>query len=286
MCDLVILVQNLLTQCPDCSEILCDKYIWCILYAQRLLRYCDIPGPRTGCLLFTCLAVKMPWCHHLWYPRVDGAGIKDFETMEHLFLVSNATAFVTRYTSKYQCRAFLDLFLQQNNNNKYTNLGLMIWNNYRQALDIIKNNTPLLKMMLSEIKATRMDLDVWQEDQTKYFSTLGKEPEDDIHRVAYIELLQELAATKYISRSPKVPMLTPDVHKTAANGKTVNFLNAVPENWDPKAGSQTYQSNLSQTRTLESMRKYAREKVDRVSNDDRVPQRAAIHAQLQVSEST
>lgn len=124
--------------------------------------------------------------------NIEGAGIEDFETSERLFAASNATAPVIRYATKYRRRKFLDLFFQQWDKDKYTNLGLMLRNNYKQALSIIQEKTPLLEAMLSDMGAREEDLDLWQVEQQTYFATIGKEPEADIHRVAYVELLIEL----------------------------------------------------------------------------------------------
>ncbi|KAJ3514979.1 hypothetical protein NMY22_g14574 [Coprinellus aureogranulatus] len=182
--------------------------------------------------------------------NIEGAGIEDFETQERLYSASNTTASVIRYASKYRRRNFLDLFLQQYDRDKYANLGLMIRNNYQQAIDIIDEGTPLLDRLLESCNASRDDLDIWQGDQARYFATLGKEPDQDIHRVAYVELLQELRAAEQ-----------------AAASKSANFLNALPEEWDPSGGGNTYYGELSRTRRLETMRKYARDKVERVSKE-------------------
>lgn len=128
--------------------------------------------------------------------NIVGAGLEDFETQERLYSASNATASVIRYASKYRRRNFLDLFLEQYDRDKYANLGLMIRNNYQQAIDIIKEGTPVLKSLLTSISATPEDLDTWQAEQATYFGALGKEPEEDVHRVAYVELLQELRAAE------------------------------------------------------------------------------------------
>ncbi|KAF6757867.1 hypothetical protein DFP72DRAFT_1108913 [Ephemerocybe angulata] len=176
--------------------------------------------------------------------NIEGCGIEDLETMERFFSASNATASVIRYTSRYRRRLFLDLHLQQSDRDKYASLGLMLRNNYRQAIKIIEEGVPLLNAILSEIGASRADLDVWQRDQAQYFATLGKEPEEDVHKVAYVELLKELEAAEKI-----------------ASSKTSKFLNLVADDWDP-SGGKTYETETSQTRKLETDRKHARAKVD------------------------
>jgi hypothetical protein len=54
-----------------------------------------------------------------------------------------------------------------------------------------------LTEVLEADRLTTEDLDRWQMDQREYFdSNLGKEPEENIHRVAYVELLIELAEAR------------------------------------------------------------------------------------------
>ncbi|RXW12165.1 hypothetical protein EST38_g13690 [Candolleomyces aberdarensis] len=107
----------------------------------------------------------------------------------------------------------------------------MLKNNYKQAVDIITSKTPLLDSLLAAMK-------------------VGKEPTEDVHRVAYVELLQELRSARDV-----------------ADGKTSNFLNAIPEDYNINGGATTYTTELSSTRRLETQRKAAREKVERVTQE-------------------
>ncbi|KAF6763533.1 hypothetical protein DFP72DRAFT_800794 [Ephemerocybe angulata] len=183
--------------------------------------------------------------------NIEGAGIEDLETMERFFSASNATAPVIRHASKYRRRMILDLFLKQHDKDKYATVGLMLRNNYRQALDIIKEGTPLLDNILRESGHTRSDLDAWQRDQAAYFATLGKVPEKDLHKVAYVELLEELKDAEH-----------------AAASKTSGFLNAISDDWDVSTtGVTSYEDELSRTRKLETMRRHAREKVSRLTQE-------------------
>jgi hypothetical protein len=36
------------------------------------------------------------------------------------------------------------------------------------------------------------DLDRWQDEQVTYFELLGQEPAEDVHRISYVDLLQQL----------------------------------------------------------------------------------------------
>jgi hypothetical protein len=119
-------------------------------------------------------------------------GLEDLETLERVFSASNILAAVTRYATAWHRRIFIDLFFKQWDEEKYLNLGLMLYNNYRQALSIISTESLTLTEAMHSLKVTEQDLDRFQKEEAEYFKTLGKEPEWDAHAVAYVELLQEL----------------------------------------------------------------------------------------------
>ncbi|PPR04386.1 hypothetical protein CVT24_013215 [Panaeolus cyanescens] len=179
--------------------------------------------------------------------NIEGCGLEDLETMERFFSLSNALASVIRYASRFRRRQLLHLFLQQNDMDKYAALGLMLRNNYKQALDIIKEQVPVLESVLTQLGITTDNLDQWQEEQAKYFATLGKEPDENVFRVTYVELLKELQEAEQ-----------------AVTAKNRGFLNAAPDDYDINAGGKTYGTELSETRRLESQRKHARDKRDRL----------------------
>jgi hypothetical protein len=108
----------------------------------------------------------------------------------------NAVGAVTRYSTAAHRHIFIDLFLRQWDDKKYLNLGNMLYGNYLQATCIIKHDTPVLHTALQSLGATEANLEKWESEEAVYFSTLGEEPQWDIHAVAYVELLQELRATE------------------------------------------------------------------------------------------
>ena len=132
-------------------------------------------------------------------------GLEDLETMERLFSASNALAPVIRYASKYRRRLFLQLFMEQYDEDKYSNIAIMLKNNYRQALGIIKESEPLLDDLLRELQATRSDLDKWQMEQALYFQNIGTEPTEDLLCVAYVELLQDYPDAWYVAEDLPLP---------------------------------------------------------------------------------
>jgi Kyakuja-Dileera-Zisupton transposase len=126
--------------------------------------------------------------------NIEGMGVEDLETLERVFSASNALAGVTRYMSAYRRRVFYDLFFKQWDAEKYANLGTMLYNNYTQALRIIDDGEVAVQEAVRSLNIAGGDLDKWIIEEADYFSKLGKEPEWDIHAMAYVELLQEWRA--------------------------------------------------------------------------------------------
>lgn len=139
-------------------------------------------------------------CQTRNHPNViDGVGIEDLETMERIYSSSNQVAGVTRYASAYHRRIFIDMFFQQWDEDKYRNLALMLLNNYRQALSIIKDEGAAVEETMVAMDITFADLEQWHTEQAAFFETIGEESRWDVHAVAYVELLQELSSSEYDS---------------------------------------------------------------------------------------
>ena len=123
-------------------------------------------------------------------------GIEDLETLERIFSSSNQLASVIRYASAFRRRVFIDMFFKQWDEEKYQNLGNMLYNNYVQALDIIKVDSIALSEAMHSLGIDEATLTKWHKEEVEYFETLGQEPEWDVHAMAYVELLQELQSLK------------------------------------------------------------------------------------------
>jgi hypothetical protein len=124
--------------------------------------------------------------------NVEGVGLEDLETLERVFSSSNAVASVTRHATAYRRRVFIDMFFKQWDEEKYQNSGVMLYNNYVQALDILAVNSQAVSEAMDSMDIKEGDLEKWRVEEAEYFQTLGKEPEWDAHAVAYVGLLQEL----------------------------------------------------------------------------------------------
>jgi hypothetical protein len=127
---------------------------------------------------------------------IVGMGLEDLETLEKVFSASNHVAPVTRYASEFRRRVFIEMFCKQWDADKYQNLGLMLYNNYVQALDIIAGDSLALAEAMASLNIDTQTLKQWHNEELEYFRTLGDEPEWDVHAVAYVELLQELQDLK------------------------------------------------------------------------------------------
>lgn len=123
---------------------------------------------------------------------IEGMGLEDLETLERIFSSSNQLAAVTRYASSYNRHIYIDLFFKNWDNEKYRNLGTMLYNNYTQALNIIATETQILEEAKTSLNVSDEDLKKWQDEQAAYFASLGEETEYNVHGVAYVELLQKL----------------------------------------------------------------------------------------------
>ena len=108
------------------------------------------------------------------------------------------TTQVTRYASAYHRRVFIDMFFQQWDDDKYQNLALMLLNNYRQALSIIKDEGAAVEKTMATMGITSADLELWHAEQAGFFETIGEESRWDVHAVAYVELFQELSSSEYV----------------------------------------------------------------------------------------
>lgn len=130
-------------------------------------------------------------CQKVNHPNVvTGLGLEDLETLERVFSASNAVAAVTRYTTAFHRRVYIDQFCQQWDEDKYLNLANMLYCNYVQALEIIKTDQPALQHVLETMGITTEEIQKWEEEEVHFIEELGHEPEGNVHAMAYIELLQ------------------------------------------------------------------------------------------------
>ncbi|KAE9406005.1 hypothetical protein BT96DRAFT_751532, partial [Gymnopus androsaceus JB14] len=186
-------------------------------------------------------------CQQCFHPlNITGMGLEDLETLERLFSSSNQLASLTRYMSPYRRRIFIDMFFQQWDRDKYQNLATLLHNNYLQALKIIEEEGAQLESDLALKGLTVEDLEAYFLDESSHLKDLGKETEEDLHAVTYVEHLlryRELSA--------------------ACENASDNFRSTIPEQYQYLSAEKSYSENFSETRRAETKRKFLVEARDK-----------------------
>ena len=129
---------------------------------------------------------------------VPGLGIEDLETLERIFSGSNQLAPITRYASPYRRLMSIHLYFTQWDAEKYANLGLMLYNNYRQALSIIAEK-PSFQATIARLAITEEDIKKYDIEERSYFLMLQDEEPKNLHAVAYVEALKDLSHAQSVS---------------------------------------------------------------------------------------
>ncbi|THU89589.1 hypothetical protein K435DRAFT_821344 [Dendrothele bispora CBS 962.96] len=138
-------------------------------------------------------------CQLFFHPiNIPGMGLEDLETLERVFSSSNQLASITRYATAYCRRVLIDLFFRQWDEDKYCNLANMLYNNYIQALTTIHEEGQELAEGLATLGLTADDLDKYFNDESQHFQHLSTETDEDLHVVAYVELLQKYREIRYM----------------------------------------------------------------------------------------
>ncbi|KAL7283898.1 hypothetical protein ACG7TL_001170 [Trametes sanguinea] len=182
-----------------------------------------------------------------------GMGLEDLEVLERIFSGSNQLAPIIRYASRYRRWILIDLYFRQWDHEKYSNIGLMLYNNLGQALDIIRSQSPVLDQALKSLQLSVNDLERFSNEEREFFLNLRDEEDSNLHAVAYVEALQELrsASEELASASRRF------------NDKAPETLQLSWE--EPRTGATDYDADLSATRKLETRRRYLRERVNQLT---------------------
>ncbi|KAG1777132.1 hypothetical protein EV702DRAFT_1179551 [Suillus placidus] len=158
---------------------------------------------------------------------IDGAGLEDFGTIEHIFSASNALA------------------------SKYVNLATMIYNNYHQALQVISKESVALTEAMMSLGITKEDITLWRQEEVEYFHTLGQEPPWDVHAMAYVELLGsyalKLSQTRKLETQQRYATEKLDAVQLELVAMEVNM--GITHRWEPS--SPEYQASMKYMCTRE-----------------------------------
>ena len=129
----------------------------------------------------------------------SGAGLSDFEQCERFFSASNLVTSLTRHATSFHRHQFIEIHMEQNDREKLQNLGKFIFNNYRQALELIREHQPLLRSVAQGSTApTAETYEGWLADERQYLSDLKKEPREDTLACLYVDVLQQLWEARYV----------------------------------------------------------------------------------------
>ena len=194
-------------------------------------------------------------CQHKNHPTVvKGTGLEDFETCERFFSNSNGLAPVVRHCSSYRRGMLTSSWLVQWDEDKYGNLGTFILNNYKQALQVLRDDIPALEEAMQSMDVTDADMDSWEIEQADFFLNLGVEPEGDLLQAEYVDLLQQLHTAREEREKAHHAFYT---HTGA--------FYFVPET--PLSDQDSYAKDAAATRRVEKRRREAREKYDNLLGD-------------------
>ena len=72
----------------------------------------------------------------------------------------------------------------------------MLYNNYVQALEILDTEQAALDEVMVSLQISKANLLHWHTEEKQYLATLSREPDENLQVVAYVELLQKLAAAE------------------------------------------------------------------------------------------
>ncbi|KAG1729220.1 uncharacterized protein EDB91DRAFT_1085831 [Suillus paluster] len=129
--------------------------------------------------------------HHPLY--LGGFGLKDLETCEQIFAGSNAAASLIQHVSHFHYVQYLDLHFDQWDTDKYLELSHFIFNNYRQVLTIIADDTKELEVYCIMYPDEVLDFDSWIDEELAYLLAVGSEPQHDALTAEYVDALEKLA---------------------------------------------------------------------------------------------
>ncbi|KAG2758113.1 hypothetical protein P692DRAFT_20669010, partial [Suillus brevipes Sb2] len=123
---------------------------------------------------------------------LDGFGIEDLETCEHIFSSSNSAAILIRHASYFHWAQYIDLHFDQWDQDKYMELSQFCF-----------------KCNGTRTSFSDEDFVRWKAEESEFLANLALEPPSDAFAVAYVEELEKLRSVeaKYGSVT-SVPFLT------------------------------------------------------------------------------
>ncbi|KAG1805960.1 uncharacterized protein BJ212DRAFT_1283144, partial [Suillus subaureus] len=128
---------------------------------------------------------------------VKGLGIKDLETCEQTFSKSNSLALDPWYTSVFHHQQAIDSYFEHNDELEiYGNLTNFLYNNYKQALEILANGKTVPPKVMQDLGVEDKSVfECWPEQEKIYLKGLAQEPEEETLQMEYWQSLVNLSAS-------------------------------------------------------------------------------------------
>ncbi|KAG2109133.1 hypothetical protein DEU56DRAFT_874515 [Suillus clintonianus] len=155
---------------------------------------------------------------------------------------SNSLASALRYASVFHRQQAIDTYFEHNDDFEvYANLSDFLYNNYKQALDILSDGDATLPNLMRDLKVTDVAVfEGWLAEEKVYLQSLTREPEVETLQMEYWQKLVNLTASEEILRASM----------TSFQGSS--HLEAVP-----------YDVHVKNTRNAETARRHALEDHER-----------------------
>ncbi|EIW79823.1 hypothetical protein CONPUDRAFT_155220 [Coniophora puteana RWD-64-598 SS2] len=125
--------------------------------------------------------------HPLYIP---GSGLSDLEQMERVFSSSNNTSRLIRYASAFHYMQTLDLFFQQWDDDRYSELSAFLYRKYKQALKLIADNAPQVQALCQRLSITTAEIDTWPDLERSFLANLKEVPDERKVAAEYIRALE------------------------------------------------------------------------------------------------
>ncbi|KAG2346996.1 hypothetical protein BDR05DRAFT_996791 [Suillus weaverae] len=128
---------------------------------------------------------------------VPGLGLEDLERCECTFSKSNALVPMTHYTSTFHRQQAIASYFEYNDEYEvYTNLSDFLYNNYKQALNIIGDSHITFPKLMHDLNITHESIfEDWLMEEKTYLQGLHTEPEDKTLQMEYWQKLINLSAS-------------------------------------------------------------------------------------------
>ncbi|KAE9385347.1 hypothetical protein BT96DRAFT_1007129 [Gymnopus androsaceus JB14] len=124
---------------------------------------------------------------------IVGTGIEDGEPCERYFNVTNALAGITRHQSVFHRRQAIGEFIYYHDNlETYSKCSLFIYNNYKQALGILKGRALIAKAMREAGIESSDTFYEWLVEEGDYLRSLSKVPLAETLEMEYFVKLEAL----------------------------------------------------------------------------------------------